>query len=130
LVSSPAIGLHAWRALRAPSITLPVWRVDIAPSRPASTHELGGGIWRNPRVGKSVRGAMRSYPRSPPCPRSPRCPPWLPVMSMMAVMTALSSATTLPLVLVPDGDPALLTLVVHCLGLFFALDVSAALLVT
>lgn len=51
-------------------------------------------------------------------------------MSMMAVMTALSSATTLPLVLAPDGDPALLTLVIHCLGLFFALDAAAALLVT
>jgi hypothetical protein len=48
----------------------------------------------------------------------------------MAVMTALSSATTLPFVLVPDFDPGILTVFIHGLGLFFALAAGGALFVT
>ncbi|HEY7374129.1 MAG TPA: hypothetical protein VIF57_18350 [Polyangia bacterium] len=51
-------------------------------------------------------------------------------MSMMGVMTVLSSATTLPFVLVPDFAPGILTVFIHCLGLVFAVDAGAALLVT
>jgi hypothetical protein len=114
-------------ALRVPSIPLPVCG---SPSRPASTHELGGGIWRNPPVRNRYGSAMRSYPRCP------RCQRWLPTLSIMAFAMGLCGAAMAQLLTKPGPAPLIRSsresaiVLVNGIGVLFALYVGLALFVT